>query len=161
MTEDAAEDVVEDAAEEAAEDVIQKRLCLACKGKKYIYDYKKNQYTRNPCRACDEDGYLPFESHEDGYGPFRFVQHRLTTEIFRGESQVPLVTTTDVRNLLIGAEDEIVTRFVTGGIFSVDELLAICSLLKRLKAIGGAKINCPCCHGTKFTLDGNKVFESA
>jgi hypothetical protein len=135
-----------------------RRLCLACKGKKYIYDYSTSKFTRESCTVCDEAGTVPFESHDDGYGPFRYVQHRLTTEVQRGQNPRALVSTTDIRHPQVRADDEIVVKINTG-IFTVNELLAICSMLKRLRSVEGLKPNCVCCREYKATEDGKKIYD--
>lgn len=125
------------------------RLCLACKGKKFVFNYTTQRFTTDPCKFCDENGRLPYESHDDGYGPFRYVQHRITTEIYRGKTSTqPIFSTTDIKNPMIRAEDQIVLKAGVG-IYTVDELLGVCSLLERLMKVGDVAINCKCCKQDK------------
>lgn len=121
-----------------------KRVCLSCKGKKYIFDYRTGKYTKTVCVACDKNGELHFDSHEDGYGEFHYVQHIITTEIFRGSSKTPLFTTTDIRNTGIRYDNDIILDF-NRSVLTLNEVLGLMSFIKRLRSVDYLPITCTCC----------------
>ena len=118
----------------------KRRVCLACKGQKYLFDYGRLKFTRTPCTCCEEDGKLPYESALDGYGPFRVVQHIITTEIVRGSRVIG--KTTDVHGPYTMPPGEITLQL--NGLFTMDELDGLGSLLQKLKE-SHKVINCNCC----------------
>jgi len=81
---------------------------------------------------------VPFESADDGFGPFTFIQHNNTTDIMRGETRVG--TTTDVREPSIHIEDATIRLT---GLITVRELEGIAALLVRIRE-SGANVNCSC-----------------
>jgi hypothetical protein len=115
------------------------RTCLACKGKRHIYNYHTLRYTSTPCGCC-QNGSLPFDSSDDGYGPLSYKQHILTTEIVRNNRTVG--KTSDIRNPMVRAEHEIVVSL--NGVFTVDELVGMASMLTKLRGTE-PPINCDCC----------------
>jgi hypothetical protein len=67
------------------------RTCLSCKGKGYKYNYSSLRYTLEKCSCCNS-GLVPFDSSDDGYGPFYFVQHIRTTEIWRNNRRIGITS---------------------------------------------------------------------
>lgn len=80
-------------------------------------------------------------SNDDGYGPFQFVQHALTTELKRGSYVVG--KTTDIH----GPPDNIPVEDIAvrlDGVFTVAELEGLASMIHKLRE-AGKKVNCQCC----------------
>lgn len=114
------------------------RLCLKCKGSRFVYNYRTYRYTDQRCECC-ENGRVPFASSDDGYGPINVTQHIRTTDLKQGEKVVGF--TSDVRDEHIPIEEATVRLT---GIFTIAELEGMASLLRKLRE-SGSKISCNCC----------------
>lgn len=121
-------------------EVPERRVCLACKGQRFRYDYTKLKFTSDRCKCC-EDGTLPVESGDDGYGPLKIVQHYLTTEVVRDRRVVG--STTDIYGPYKMPDGQVTLKM--NGLFTVDELLGLVSLVSRLKQVDKF-VNCDCCR---------------
>lgn len=115
------------------------RSCLNCKGTGFVYNYRTYRYTSDLCLYCDE-GRVPFDSADDGYGPLGYTQHLRTTDIKYNDRVVG--NTSDIADEHIDIQDATVRL---NGIFTVRELEGIAALFQKIRS-AGCKTNCECCR---------------